>query len=80
MSNHQVRNTRPLLARAIHRLSVPVILAWLAITVILTVAVPSLEQVETQHSVSINPTDAPAFVAAKRINEDFKQSDSGRWQ
>ena len=70
-------NSRPFIARAIHRLSVPIILAWLAITVVLTVGVPSLEQVESQHAVSLNPIDAPAFMAAKRVNEDFKQSDSG---
>jgi putative drug exporter of the RND superfamily len=77
MSNHQLHNGAPLVARTIHRFSVPIILAWLAIMVILSLGVPSLEQVEKEHSVSLNPTDAPSFKAATRANEDFKQTDSG---
>jgi RND superfamily putative drug exporter len=77
MSNHQLLDSRPLVARAIHRFSIPIILGWLAITVALTIGVPPLELVASQHSVSLNPIDAPAFIAAKRVNEDFKQSDSG---
>ena len=34
MSNHQLHNSRPFIARTIHRLSMPIILAWLAIIVI----------------------------------------------
>ncbi|MGA7054317.1 MAG: MMPL family transporter, partial [Mycobacterium sp.] len=77
MSNHQLHNNPPLLARTIHRFSVPIILAWLAILVILSIGVPSIDQVEKEHSVSLNPTDAPSFNASKRLNEDFKVSDSG---
>ena len=77
MSNHQLRNGAPLVARTIHRFSVPIILAWLAVMVILSLGVPSLEQVEKEHSVSMNPSDAPSFKAAMRVNEDFKQTDSG---
>jgi putative drug exporter of the RND superfamily len=71
------RTTPPLLARMIHRFSVPIILAWLAIAVIVSTAVPSLEQVEKERSVSVNPDDAPSFAAAKRVSQDFKESDSG---
>ncbi len=77
MSNHQLRDSPPFVARTIHRYSVPIILAWLAIVVVLTMAVPSLDQVEKEHSVSLNPTDAPSFKAGKRAGEDFKQSSSG---
>jgi len=70
------RSTQPFVARTIRRLSVPIILAWLAVGVIATVGVPSLEQVEKQHSVSLIPTDAPAFRAMERMNVDFKESDS----
>jgi RND superfamily putative drug exporter len=76
MSNHQLHNGAPLVARTIHRFPVLIILAWLAIIVVLAIGVPSLDQVEKEHSVSLNPTDAPSFKAAKRINDDFKQSDS----
>ncbi len=46
MSNHQLHNRAPLVARTIHRFPVPIILAWLAIIVILSVGVPSLNQVK----------------------------------
>jgi RND superfamily putative drug exporter len=58
MSSRPPHNSRPWVARTIHRFSVPIILAWLAITIILTVGVPSLDQVEAAHSVSLTPTDA----------------------
>ena len=77
MSTHQQHDAPPLAARIIHRFSAPIVLAWLAIAVAVTIGVPSLEQVEKEHSVSLNPTDAPSFKAAKRINEDFKESASG---
>ena len=44
--------TPPFVARTIHRFSVLIILAWLAITVIMTIAVPPLEQVAKEHSVA----------------------------
>jgi putative drug exporter of the RND superfamily len=77
MSNHQLPNERPFVARTIHRLAVPIILAWLAITVIVTVGVPALEQVEKEHSVSETPKDAPSFKAMDRQVADFKQANSG---
>jgi RND superfamily putative drug exporter len=58
-------------ARTIHRFSVPIILAWLAIAVLVSVGVPSLERVEKEHSVSLNPTDAPAYRAMVRMNQAF---------
>ena len=67
---------RPFIAHTIHRLSVLIILAWLAIAVVLTIAVPSLEQVEREHSISLSPPDAPSFNAMTRMGEDFKESNS----
>ena len=66
----------PFLARTIHRSSVLIVLAWLAITIAVSIAVPSLEQVEKQRQVSVSPKDAPSINAMKRIGEDFKESDS----
>jgi RND superfamily putative drug exporter len=80
MSEQQMdheQTARPFLARKIFRFSVAIILAWVAIVVILNTAVPSLAVVEKQHMVSLNPTDAPAFVAMKRIDKDFQESASG---
>jgi RND superfamily putative drug exporter len=76
MSNHQLLDGRPFVARTIHRLAVPIILAWLAITVIVTIGVPSLEQVEKEHSVSEAPKEAPSFKAMGRMVADFKQANS----
>src|SRR5271168_2177466 len=68
--------TPPFIARTIHRFSVPIILAWLAITVIVSIGVPPLEQVEKEHSVSLSPNDAPSFKAVQRMGQDFKESNS----
>ncbi|OBJ02767.1 hypothetical protein A5660_21090 [Mycobacterium alsense] len=78
MSNDQLHDSRPLIARTIRRLSVPIILAWLGLIGFLIVCVPSLEQVESEHSVSLNPTNAPSVRAAERMNEDFKSTDQSR--
>ena len=64
------------LARAIRRLSVPIILAWVALTAVVSLAVPSLEHVGQKHSVPLAPQDAPAVQAMKRMGRDFKESDS----
>ncbi len=68
--------TPPFVARMIRRFSVPIILAWLAITVIINIGVPPLEQVEKEHSVSLSPKDAPSFKAMTRMGADFKESNS----
>jgi RND superfamily putative drug exporter len=79
MSDEQMdteHTTPPFVARTIHRFSVPIILAWLALTVIVSIGVPPLEQVEKERSVSTSPDDAPSLKAMKRMGEDFKESDS----
>ncbi|WP_231614201.1 RND family transporter [Mycobacterium nebraskense] len=67
---------QPFIARAIRRLSIPIILGWLAITVLVTLAVPSLEKVGQDHSVSMTPEEAPSIQAMKRMGKVFKESDS----
>jgi RND superfamily putative drug exporter len=75
-TQHHQRPEFPFAARALRKCSVFVILAWLALTLLVTFAVPSLEQVGDEHSVSLAPQDAPAAQAMKRMGEDFKESDS----
>jgi putative drug exporter of the RND superfamily len=70
------RHQFPVVARTVRRFSVFVILAWLALTLLVTLRVPSLEQVGQEHSVSLAPQDAPAAQAMRRMGEDFKESDS----
>ncbi|MDV3129216.1 MMPL family transporter [Mycobacterium sp. 21AC1] len=76
MSDRQLTGRPPLIARMIYRLSVPIILGWLVIIAIVTFAVPSLEQVGRESSVSLVPKDAPSFQAMQRMGEVFKESDS----
>ena len=77
MSSHTLPTQRPLVARAIRYLSVPIIVAWLATAALLTFGVPSLDLVAQERSVSVDPTDAPSFKAAERVREAFGESDSG---
>jgi len=79
MSAYHLDNQRtapPVGARTIYRFSVPIILAWLAITVLMAIGLPTLEQVEKAHSVSLTPPDAPAFNAMTRMGADFKETNS----
>ena len=76
MSDHQLHNSRPLVARTIRRLSVPIVLAWLAITVFVSIGIPSLEQVERERAVSLIPSDAPSFAAADHMVKDFNEANS----
>ena len=77
MNNHLLRNRRPLAARTTYRLAVPIILAWLAVVVALGTGLPPLEQIASEHAVSLNATDAPSFKAALRVSESFKQTGAG---
>jgi RND superfamily putative drug exporter len=67
------------------RFSPFVILAWVALILVVTLAsvggdwaaaIPSLERVGQKHSVSLMPNDAPAVQAMTRMGKDFKESDS----
>lgn len=77
MSNHQLVNARPFIAQTIHRFSPIVVLVWLGIIVALSVAVPSLEEVEQKHSVSLNPVDAPSLKASERMADAFESPETG---
>ena len=66
----------PFIARTIRRLSLFIILAWVALTVTVTFAVPPLEQVGEEHSVPLAPRDAPSVRAMTSMGKAFKESDS----
>jgi putative drug exporter of the RND superfamily len=55
---------------------VPIILGWVAITLLVTLGVPSLEQVAKEHAVSLNANDASSVKAMARIGKAFNESDS----
>jgi RND superfamily putative drug exporter len=67
---------RSKIAHAIRVLAVPIVLGWVALTVITTVFVPSLEKVGEAQAVSMNAHDAPAFIAMQRIGANFEEFDS----
>ncbi|WP_319437530.1 RND family transporter [Mycobacterium sp. RTGN5] len=67
---------RPAIARTIRALSPVIILAWLAVTVLVTFFVPWLETVSRDHSVPMAPQDAPSVIAMQQMGSNFKESDS----
>ena len=66
---------RSRIAHAIRVLSLPIVLLWVALTVVTSVFVPQLEKVADAHSVSVNAHNAPAFLAMQRIGSNFDWSD-----
>jgi len=75
----RMRTERPqprFIARAIRRFSLLVVLAWVLLTLTVTLAVPSLEHVGREHSVPLSPADAPSVQAMTRMGHDFEESDS----
>lgn len=70
------RSKAAFLARTIRKYSLLIVMAWVALALALTLAVPSLEQVSQERSVPLSPQDAPSVQALMRIGNDFKESDS----
>ncbi|MDT5052136.1 MAG: putative drug exporter of the superfamily [Mycobacterium sp.] len=75
MSNTHA-GAHPAIPRMIRLFSVPILLGWLALTVIVNVVVPQLETVGQSHAVSMAPNDAPSMQATKRAGQDFREFDS----
>jgi putative drug exporter of the RND superfamily len=69
-------STPPLVARTIRMLAVPIILGWIALTVVVNVIAPQLETVGAAHSVPMTAKDAPSTIAMLHIGKDFQQFDS----
>src|SRR5277367_3128762 len=79
MSNHHAhyeRIKRPFVAGSVRILAVPIILGWFAITLLVSVGVPSLEQVAKERAVSLSANDASSVKAMARVGKVFKESDS----
>ncbi|UEA48052.1 MMPL family transporter [Mycobacteroides abscessus] len=64
---------RPWLPRMIRVLAVPIVLGWIAVTIVLNTVVPQLEEVGHMRAVSMSPNDAPAMIATKRVGEVFEE-------
>lgn len=67
---------RPLVARVIRMLAIPIILAWIALIAFLNTSVPQLEAVGRSQAVSMSPDAAPSMIAMKRIGEVFEEGSS----
>ncbi|MCA2251368.1 RND family transporter [Mycobacterium intracellulare] len=67
---------RPRLARFVRRFAVPIIGAWLLLTVAVNVLWPPIESVARNHAVTMSPKDAPAMIASTRIGAVFHEFDS----
>lgn len=66
----------PFLPRMIHRMALPIVLIWLGVVVVTNTAVPQLEAVAKDHSVSQSPTDAASFQSMMRVGKTFNEFDS----
>ncbi len=64
------------IARRIRQFSIPIILIWLALAVVLNVFVPQLEKIAAAHAVPLAPVEAPSVSGMKKIGEKFKEYDS----
>jgi putative drug exporter of the RND superfamily len=70
----QTRHTG--LAMWIRRLSVPIIIGWIAVVALLNLTVPQLEVVGQMRSVSMSPDDAPSVIAMTRTGQVFEEFES----
>ena len=64
------------IARWIRRLSVPIIVGWIALIAVLNFTVPQLEVVGEMQAVSMSPKDAPSVAAMMRVGKVFQEFDS----
>jgi putative drug exporter of the RND superfamily len=70
------RGHRPYLPHSIRIFAVPIILAWVFVTVLVNVIVPTLEKVGEAHSAPMTPLDAPSMKAMMRMGHNFREFDS----
>lgn len=61
------------IAKWIRRFSIPIIVGWIALVGVLSVAVPPLEVVGAMRSVSMSPNEAPSVIAMKRVGHSFDE-------
>ena len=69
-SPHQAHSR---ISQLIRVLALPIVLGWLALTVLTNVLVPSLEVVGQQHTVSMNAKDAPSMMSMEKIGTTFDE-------
>ena len=75
----EAESTRPHHARIPHMIrlfAVPILLAWVFITVLVNMVVPRLEVVGEAHSAPMAPLDAPSMKSMMLLGHNFKEFDS----
>ncbi len=73
---HEERVARPHIAQWIRRLSVPIILIWIGLTVLTNTAVPQIEAVGKEQSAPMAAADAPSTIAMNKIGKTFNEFNS----
>ena len=78
MTNHLAERptTTDRVAKWIRRLCVPIMLFWLAITILSNALVPQLEAVGAEHNVALSSPSSPSLQAFQRIGKVFGEFDS----
>ena len=76
MGNRHTQLEPSRIARLIRRLALPILLGWLALTILTNVFVPSLEKVGEAHTVSMNAKDAPSALSMQKIGTEFDEFSS----
>ncbi len=67
---------RPYLPHLIRVLSIPIVVFWVFVAVIVNVIAPPLEVVGESHSAPMSPEDAPSMTAMKLMGGNFHEFDS----
>ncbi|MEB3030782.1 MMPL/RND family transporter [[Mycobacterium] nativiensis] len=76
MKTHHPSRSRPSAPGLVRRFALPIILGWVAITLLVSLAVPALEQVAKEHPVSLSAKDAPSIQAMARLGHVFQESNT----
>jgi RND superfamily putative drug exporter len=76
MSNAQSKPHRPFIGRMVRIFSLPIILFWVLVAVVLGIVTPSLNDVAATRSVPLSPTSAPSYQSMLNIGKVFQQYDS----
>jgi RND superfamily putative drug exporter len=71
--NTSAHTKRPFVAHTLRIFALPIIVFWVALTVIVNIFVPQLEVISEQHSVPLAPVDAPSMKAMYRVGSNFKE-------
>ncbi|HEU4360238.1 MAG TPA: MMPL family transporter [Mycobacterium sp.] len=70
------RVKRPFVAHMLRVFAVPIIIAWVALTVCVNIFVPQLEVISEEHSAPLAPMDAPSMQASERVGHNFQEYNS----